>query len=162
MKYSKMFFVWAALLLLGGLFAASPAMVIVLMNRAPPVYYGGRNVQTPQVPPGGVLKIDIDSEIKDGCTAKVFRAIVDSTGVATEFEPMARNNIPAQVIELTVPLGAAPGTAYYRARIEWSCNFVQKVFPYVVNQRPLKFEIVPAFNQEQRPEQQGVYEPLIK
>ena len=150
---------WITLLIIGGLIASTPAAIIVLINKQPPIYYGGREVLTPEVPPGGKLRIDVSSEIKNGCDATVYRSIVDSTKATTDFEAISRNQIPNQIIELTVPLGATPGTAFYQARIDWSCNFVQKFFPYVVNQQPLKFKIVPLPKQEQRLEQQGVYEP---
>ena len=159
MNRFKTIVTWAILLIIGGMIASVPAVLIVMINMEPPIHYGGREVLTPEVPPGGKLRIDVSSEVKNGCDAMVYRSIVDSTKATTEFEVISRNQIPNQIIELTVPLGATPGTAFYQARIDWSCNFVQKFFPYTVNQRPLKFKIVPLPKQEQSLEQQGVYEP---
>lgn len=159
----KRFILWSlAVFFLGGL-ALSPALLIYLYNENPPVTYTQRKVLTPVVAPGGTLKIRISSDVGDDCTAVVYRTIVDSAGVQTNYAGERRPMETDYTIEMTVPLGAAPGPAFYKPRLDWQCNVIQAIWPRTVYQRQLEFEIAPSDGQMQMPGQQGIYQkPFTK
>lgn len=160
----KRFICWAmATFILGGI-ALTPGLLIYWFNEGVPVAYSIRKVMTPKVAPGDELKIKIVAEItKVSCKANVLRSIVDSAGVIHSVVPENRPAFSDYIVTLTVPLGAAPGPAKYRARVEWTCNPVQRYFPLVILQPEMEFEIVPVEGQMQMPEQQGIYQkPFIK
>ena len=139
-----------------------PGLFIYWFNQGSPVIYSTRKILTPVVPPGGTLRIQISAEINNhDCTATVHRSVVDAAGTAWTTEPMVRPAFTNYVAELVVPLGASPGEAQYRARVEWACNPIQKWFPLVVLQPAIPFTIAQAEGQHQVPEQQGVYLPLV-
>ncbi len=155
MKRPVFWFIYA---LLFGFIAMMPALSIYLYYEKPPVSYSIRKVLTPKVPPGGELRIQISADISKSCVSTVYRSIVDSSNIQTDYAPEARPQVTDYVITLTVPLGASPGPAYYSARVEWQCNFVQEWFPQEVIQRNINFEIEPSEGQLPVPERQGVYE----
>lgn len=152
----------AIILFIMAVIASLPAAFILLLKEESPIPVGTskREVLTPFVAPGEKLIVHIEADLtKTGCKAKVFRSIVDSANVVTNYDPEERPSFTKYDVPLTVALGAAPGDAEYQARVEWNCNFIQAIFPRVTVQRPLKFIIVPADNQKQLPDQQGIYEP---
>jgi hypothetical protein len=158
----KRFILWSIATLILGTIALSPALFIYLYNEPPPVTYSRRQVLTPVVPPGGELQIRISSDLTKRCSSEVYRTIVDVTGRPFDFVPEPRPLSTDYTIKLTVPLGAAPGPAYYSARVAWSCNMVQKYFPQEVIQRNIDFIIAPAEGQLPMPQQQGVYQVPFK
>lgn len=159
----KRFILWTFATFILGAIALSPALFIYLYNEPPPVNYSRRQVLTPVVPPGGELQIRISADITKRCSSQVFRTIVDTTGRPFEFVPEARPVQTDYIVRITVPLGAAPGPAYYSARVEWSCNLVQQYFPQEVTQRNIEFTIAPAEGQLPIPQQQGIYQkPYVK
>lgn len=159
----KRFILWSIATFFLGAIGLSPALFIYLLNEPSPVEYNRRQVLTPVVPPGGELQIRISADIRKRCSSTVYRTIVDMTGRPFDFVPEARPLETDYVIKIIVPLGAAPGPAYYAARIEWVCNLVQKYFPQEVIQRKIEFTIAPSEGQMPMPEQQGIYsKPLIK
>lgn len=135
----------------------APSLLIFWYNEAAPVAYSRREVLTPTVAPGGVLKIRITAEITKSCISTVYRSIIDGAGYQHDAAPVTRPAFTNYLVELPVPLGAAPGEASYRARVEWVCNPVQRWFPNVVLQPEIPFTIAQATGQIQIPEQQGVY-----
>lgn len=154
--------IFLAVFFFGGM-VPIPALLIYWYNEAPPVTYTQRRVLTPVVPPGGTLKIKVSSDVSNDCTAVVTRAIVDSSGVQTTYAAELRPLETDYTVDLTVPLGAAPGQAYYIARLDWQCNMVQAIWPRTVMQRHLPFDIAPSDGQMQMPEQQGIYQkPFTK
>lgn len=139
------------------------AIPIWFFYEPPPVSYSVRKVLTPTVAPGDVLKIQISADIQKQCDALVFRTIIDSTGLPFTLEAETRPNETDYVVEVPVPPGATAGPANYRARLLWSCNFVQRWFPREVIQRNIPFVIAPLDGQMPMPERQGIYQaPLIK
>lgn len=155
--------VWFFIAMNFGLFIATPAVGFLLYSEPPPVNYGRREVLNKDVPPGGVLKIAISTDITKKCDAVVYRRIIDFNGVLFDIFPERRSTLTDYIVEVPIPLGAAPGMAYYSARIEWKCNFVQKWFPQEVLQRNIPFNIVPSEGQMPVPEQQGIYQvPMTK
>ena len=134
-----------------------PSLLIFWYNEGAPVSYSRREVLTPTVAPGGVLKSRITAEITKKCISTVYRSIIDGAGYSHDAAPVTRPAFTNYTVELPVPLGAAPGTAIYRARVEWVCNPVQRWFPNVVLQPEIPFIIAQAVGQMQIPEQQGVY-----
>lgn len=135
-----------------------PALLIYWYKEPPPVTYSQRKVLTPVVPPGGELQIRISSDVAKKCNATVYRSIVDSSSVKTEYSSVFRPTETDYTVKVTIPLGAAPGPAFYSARLEWKCNIVQQWFPQEVIQRNIYFEIAPSEGQMPMPERQGVYE----
>lgn len=157
------FILWTLSVLFFGSVALTPALLIYLYNQQPPVTYSSRKVLTPVVPPGGILKIEISSDLSRKCEAMVFRTIIDSNGALYDLSPEARPLKTNYVIEVPVPLGVMPGPASYSARVEWRCNPVQHWFPQEIIQKNLNFTIAPADGQFPDPQQQGVYPlPITK
>lgn len=140
----------------------APALAIYWYNEPPAVTYSQRKVLTPQVAPGDNLLIAVSAEMGKFCSSTVTRSIIDSAGVVTTFEPAARPAMSSYTINLPVPLGAFPGPARYSADVAWECNPLQKWFPYMVHQADIAFEIVPASEQEQLPERQGIWKRPFK
>lgn len=140
-----------------GTLIIAPSLLIFWYNEAVPVSYSRREVLTPIVSPGGLLKIRITAEITKDCISTVTRSIVDGAGYSHDAAAVTQPAFTNYTVELPVPLGAAPGPATYRARVEWVCNPVQRWFPNVVLQPEIPFTIAQAVGQVQMPEQQGVY-----
>lgn len=141
-------------------FLAVGLPILMYLEKPPVSSYSKREIDptTLKVAPGEEVKINISAPIANKeCDAKVIRTITDATGRAFDFAPEQRPIMETYQVPLTVPLGAYPGEAEYSATIYWSCNFVQKFFPTVVVQKPLKFEIIPADGQLPNPEQQGIF-----
>jgi len=124
----------------------------------PIITYIERRILTPVVPPGGELVISIKSNAKTRCPTTVARYILDSAQVRTEYEEEKRAPTDDFVVRLKIPLGAAPGPAIYFAKVSRQCNPLQELWPFVIEQTPLTFTIQPLPNQEQLPQQQGIYE----
>jgi len=144
------------------LFLAAIAVPIWMYFEPPPVSYSQRKVLNEKVAPGETLRIQISADIQKQCPAVVYRTIVDSTGLPFDLLPVPRPNETDYVVEVPVPLGVSPGPAYYKARLLWSCNIIQKWFPREVIQRNITFIIEPSDGQLPVPERQGVYEKPVE
>lgn len=144
------------------LFVGLPILIYLMYVEAPPGNYTRREALTKSVPPGGTLKIAISADVTKHCDAVVYRTIIDANGTLFELLPENRKEQTDYVVELTVPLGAAPGLAYYSARIEWKCNIIQRLFPMEVYQRNLPFMVLPAEGQLPNPAQQVIYSVPLK
>lgn len=156
-------FIWFFVFLNFILFTALPGVVFILYNEPPPITYTKRDVLTKEAPPGGILRIEISADIPRKCTATVFRTIIDGNGVPFDLGEGKRNTATNYIVEVPIPLGAAPGMSYYSARVLWSCNIVQELFPQEIQQRNLPFIIQPSEGQLPVPERQGVYQaPITK
>lgn len=151
-------FIWFFVILNFFIFAVLPGMAFILYNEPPPIIYNKRDVLTREVPPGGTLRIEISADVSSKCTAKVFRTIIDGNGVPFDLGEGRRNIQTNYIVEVPIPLGAAPGMSYYSARVLWSCNIVQKWFPQEIQQRALPFLIEPSEGQLPMPGQQGIYQ----
>jgi len=159
----KNYFMYGVLFLLFGSWITIPAVVIYWYNETVPTTYINREVLTPKVAPGEALRIRIETgEFRSRCSAKVFRSIVDAAGTIHSVITEGRPERTFYTIDVTVPLGAAPGGALYRATVEWVCNPVQEIFPLTIQQQDLPFEIVPIEGQMQLPDQQGIYQIPMK
>lgn len=141
-------------------FLAIGLPILMYLEKPPVSTYARREIdpKTLKVAPGEEVLINISAAVANKeCDGKVVRTITDSTGRSFDFAPEPRPLLETYTVPLTVPLGAYPGEAEYSATIYWSCNFVQKFFPTVIVQKPLKFEIIPAAGQLPNPEQQGIF-----
>ena len=154
----KRFILWSLATFFFGFIALSPGLLVYWYNEPAPVVYSVRKVLTPVVPPGGELQIRISADFAKKCDATVYRSIVDSSGIEADYAPEPRPTKTDYTIKITIPLGAAPGPAFYSARVVWNCNFVQKWFPQEVIQRNINFNIAPSEGQLPMPQKQGVYE----
>lgn len=150
----KRLLLYALLVLVFGAAGSIAPLLIFWANEQVPVAYSTRSALTPQVAPGGELRIKIKAEIsKPSCKATVFRSIVDSADIIYDIVSVNRPAFADYEVVMTIPLGAAPGKARYRARVEWNCNPVQKYFPLVILQPELEFEILPVQGLYITPEQ---------
>jgi hypothetical protein len=149
---------WVFILIVAGSIPVLTSLVVYWYNEAAPVSYSHRDVLTPSVPPGGTLLIKVSAELTKGCLATSYRSIIDSSGVQTDYEPVTRPAMTDFVVAVTVPLGAVPGPAKYRSRVDWNCNLVQRWYPRSVYLPELSFTIDPTPKQEQVPEKQGIFE----
>lgn len=140
-------------------FVLVPALLSYWWFEAPSDFYIERTIETPRVPPGGTLVVHIRTRASAGqCEATVRRTIVDATQVETVYAEEVRSREADYRVELTVPLGAAPGPAIYNATIFRRCNPLQRLFPRPIEQPPLTFTIEPLPMQGQVPAQQGIYQ----
>jgi hypothetical protein len=155
---------WALLLFIAGSIPVLTSLAVYWYNEAPPVSYSRREILTPSVPPGGPLMVKISAELTKDCVATSHRTIVDAAGVETDYAPVTRPAVTDFVVTIQVPLGATPGPAKYRSIVEWNCNPVQAWYPRTIYLPELPFTVEPAPQQEQIPQQQGVFEkpPLIQ
>jgi hypothetical protein len=158
LRATSLFTLKFALFALFGTAFILPALLIYWYKEPPPVVYSQRRVLTPVVPPGGELQIRISADVTKKCNATVYRSVVDSSSVQTQYAPVFRPLETDYTVRVTIPLGAAPGPAFYSARVQWKCNFVQQWFPQEVIQRNIYFEIAPSEGQLPMPSRQGVYQ----
>lgn len=158
----KKLIVWLVIALMTGVFVGVPSLIFIMIKESPPTSYSKREVLTKNVPPGGELKISISADINKRCDATVYRSIIDSSDVVHELKETPRSQETDYIVTVTVPLGASPGQAFYSARIEWQCNFMQKLFPQEVFQRNLPFNILPIEGQFTIPQQQGIYQAPVE
>lgn len=141
------------------LFVALPATFIWLQTEGTPVSYLEREVLTQTVPPGGTLKVHIVAKFKKQCPADVNRWIVDGRGVEHTIVAKQRPGLEDYIVEVPVPLGAAPGKASYNAKVAWKCNFVQRWLPHELFQDAIVFTISPSAGQKMDPARQGLWTP---
>lgn len=127
---------------LGGI-ALIPALVIFWLLEESPIAWSNRRILNEKVYPGTELKIQVKSIITKTCDATVYRSIIDSAGIQTDYAPITRPGFTDSTIKVIVPINAAPGPARYVARSDWKCNPVQYWWPYSVYQQDLEFEILP-------------------
>jgi hypothetical protein len=135
----------------------TPGVFLLMLNAPSPVQDLQVRVLTPVVAPGQEFQVEISSVLTDECSGTIWRSIIDSAGVRTEYQPAVRPDQATYTVKLTVPLGANPGVAYYQVKVEWVCNAVQRVFPRVTQQRAAVFVIKPLPGQIPDLDKQGVY-----
>ncbi len=151
------YIVWWFVAVFGFGVALTPGITLFLLNEPSPVSSSKLDVLTPEVAPGQDFKMHVSSEITKKCKGTIWRSIIDSAGVQTNYKPVPRPDDPDFSVSLTVPLGAAPGPATYQSRIEWECNYVQELWPRVVLLRRALFTITPLAKQVPDLTKQGAY-----
>lgn len=135
------------------------AIPIMLYFERPPVsVYVDRSIEPAKVYPGEEITINIKAAKTKDCPAVVYRELHDSSGRVFTFDPEPRPKQETFPVKKVVPIDAFPGPAEYHATLEWSCNWVQKFFPRVVDQPPISFEIMPTPEQMPLLEKQGKLE----
>ncbi|MEP6827906.1 MAG: hypothetical protein ABJA10_07510 [Aestuariivirga sp.] len=125
----------------GAVLAAIPGVFLYMLNEPPPSLSYFRGVVNSPVAPGGKLQIHIGATVSKMCEAEASRFLVDANGVKTEFAAVEKNQSTDFTYELNIPATAAIGPAKLMVIISWKCNFIQKLFPRIVKQPPLDFEI---------------------
>lgn len=130
---------------------AAGALGYMVGDRQPPLirYWG---VILPENPPAGSeVSVQWDIQWFRPCTGKVYRQIVDSHKVIWDFEPFDTMYTRAKKItetnrrielNLTLPKGIALGPAEYFAVVRLKCNWLQEIWPIVVDTPTIKFNIV--------------------
>lgn len=119
-------------------------------DRQPPLvrYWG---MIMPENPPAG-SEVDVHWDIQwfRRCPGKVYRKIIDSHKVIWDFEPFDTMYTRAKKVNekdrrielgLTLPKGAASGPAEYFAIVRLKCNWLQEIWPIVVDTPTIKFNI---------------------
>lgn len=113
-----------------------------------PLFRYSREIINPAfaVHAGENLIIRIDNEWDRACLNKVYRVVIDSSKVKTEYAVDLQKNPPGRRIfdiVLAIPITAAPGDAIYRSYGLLQCNPLQRVFPKEVVGSDLHFTILP-------------------
>lgn len=119
-------------------------------DRAIPVRVATTLLLTPEVPAGGMLRVEY-AVIRDrACRTNVERQIIDSKGTRfilpeTDFESMGPTGPDRYISPNTVPVMAELGDARYRVTLNYSCNIIHRLFWPITDVRPdLHFNILPA------------------
>jgi len=121
---------------------------VAFMDRDPPIILKSSHVVTPQVAPGGTLKVDVEIFRTRRCETTVDRIIFDGAGARHVLEPVnftssggARGE--ERYLNLApIPADAAPGAARYRSIGTYRCNTLHRSWPIVGEPREVDFEIV--------------------
>ncbi|MGU3493375.1 hypothetical protein ACLBXM_04965 [Xanthobacteraceae bacterium A53D] len=119
------------------------------LDREPPVIVTDSRVLTPQVQPGGSLKVEVEILRTRRCETKVDRIVFDSTGARFVLEPVEFTSAGGGRGEeryanlIPIPRDAAPGPARYRSIATYRCNPLHRPWPIVGEPREVAFEILP-------------------
>ncbi|MGA0595595.1 hypothetical protein [Enterovirga sp. CN4-39] len=116
-------------------------------QREPPVRILRATVLTPQVPPGGQLRIEYDVERVKSCGLRVDRLFYDKDRVRKPLEPLEWNVDPGRIgrdtlrVVVDVPRSFAEGRAIYRTIARYECNLVHRLWPIIPPSRDIEFEV---------------------
>lgn len=107
----------------------------------------GRIIKTLTVPRGGLMVVGSARVAGNKCLGWIYRQIIDAHDdlifYETEFRPPTQIPLPVNSVRrFPIPAYASLGTAHYDVTIQWSCNFVQRMFPVFEVLPTLDFEIV--------------------
>lgn len=111
---------------------------VMVSDRQLPVTVLSRRVLTPEVEPGGVLRIAYSIERSKACRTLAERLIIDADGTRhilpdLDFEALGNPGSDDFVSQVGVPINAAPGPAKFRAVTSYACNPVQRfIWPITV------------------------------
>jgi hypothetical protein len=122
----------------------------IISDRTTPVEFLEYRVLTPQVQPGGDLRIRYRIVRKSFCATHVDRFIFDAEGVRISLESLdlaaggGELGSDAYISAVQVPRNIAQGPARYRAIVTYTCNWIQHVFgvPVKAVTQDVEFEVV--------------------
>ncbi|MEP9376222.1 hypothetical protein ABLE91_05890 [Aquabacter sp. CN5-332] len=121
----------------------------LVIDREPPVIVTDSRLITPQVEPGGTLKVEVEIFRTRRCETSIDRFIFDSQGGRHILEPLELRSAGGARGEerytnlIPVPLDAAPGPARYRSSATYRCNPLHRLSPITAEPREVQFEIMP-------------------
>jgi hypothetical protein len=123
-------------------------MFIALLDASHPEPTNNRRVQTPVVAPGERLVITNGLTTPTTCNALIYRTVYDGEGTRvyseSEYKPgVPYTDVPPVHVLRAIPIPdyADPGPAEYHVVVEWQCNFVQRLFPQIVELPVLDFTL---------------------
>lgn len=115
-------------------------------DRSPPAIIKRMTVLTPQVKPGGELRIEFEVEHRGTCPLHVEHYLIDAKMARTILPDLDFATIPTDDVHVekyTLPMDFAPGKGCYRRISSYTCNPVQRWFaPIIIDRPPACFEVV--------------------
>jgi hypothetical protein len=112
--------------------------VYLLTDRALPFVFVEGRIDPSTIRPLDTITITwtIRDIKRPECDGRVYRTFIDSVGTEHNMEPtpvlygkVRTGNTFAR--DLQTPLGLAPGTAFYESRPYYTCNWLQKMIPWL-------------------------------
>ena len=118
------------------------------IDREPPTTTNRVEVITPEVPPGGKLRIHYWVRRMKECAIRIDRMMIDSTKVRVVLPDIDFERPPGPigdddyVSEVDVPDSLTEGPAIYRAVFRYNCNLIHRWFwPVVVGPVDVQFTV---------------------
>lgn len=139
--------IWRALAIfaLGGFGITAGALGTWTADRTTPVDVVKVSVLTPQVNPGGELKVEYHVYRRASCRTHLERVLFDSKNVRVPLDPIDFMASPGPIGDETytsaikVPRNFAQGRGGYRAITSYICNPVHSLWPIVTVAGDVKF-----------------------
>lgn len=132
------------LLALGGSFN----LAMMLIDRETPVQFITREAVEDEVPQGGILTVRFTIERNRICKSEINRWLIDSQLVKHAITSYTTALVPtlgriSDQREITIPVGAATGSAVYYVENYYYCNILQRIFewPIIVRSPDVNFKI---------------------
>lgn len=103
---------------------------------------------TPQVPPGGILRVRYSVFRSRICSTLVERAVYDSARTRFILEDIAFESIPGPLgydeytSAITIPGAMANGAARYNTVTTYRCNLVHRLWPIGGEVQSITFDVV--------------------
>ena len=127
----------------------------------PPLRLLKREVLTPSVTAGGMLRIRNTIDLFRRCAANNTRVLFDSEKVRYALPGEEFAVFPGKlgqfsyVVEVPIPAAAASGRAEITLISQFECNITHKLWPVTLVSDPVTFEVVPV-----RPNARAFMEPV--
>jgi hypothetical protein len=136
----------AAVLITAGLIGA--ALGVWTIDRDSPTVIERVNVLTPQVTPGGKLRVEYHVRRLRDCATHVDRVLFDSARVRGDLmdvdslKPLGPMGEDTYVVEVPIPTTFSSGPALYRILVSYRCNLVHRWFwPIVTPAQDIMFNV---------------------
>lgn len=123
------------------------ALGIWTIDREPPTVTIKTEVLTPEVSPGGVLKVHYFVKRFRDCEVKIDRILTDSQRVRVVLPDLEFSKAPGPmgdddfVTEVPVPQTFSKGPAVYMTLTSYRCNIVHNLWPILVGPAQVLFVI---------------------
>jgi hypothetical protein len=111
------------------------ALGLWTIDRDPPVVINSVQVLTPEVPPGGRLRIKYQVNRIRECAVHIDRLLLDSAKVRGELTDLSFAKPPGPLgndeytTEIRVPDTFSQGPAVYRTLTTYRCNLIHAIWP---------------------------------
>lgn len=118
-----------------------------MADRTPPTIVYAVDVLTPQVPPGGQLKVEYTVNRARSCATNVERILFDAQRVRVPLEDMEFKAAPGPmgpdkyISAVSIPTGFARGEAKYRVLTTYRCNPIHALWPITVLTADVSFDV---------------------
>jgi hypothetical protein len=127
--------------------ALGGALGLWTIDRDPPVVINQAEVLTPEVPPGGTLRIKYHLNRRRDCESHIDRILYDSAKVRGLLPDIDFAKTPGQLgndeytAEIRIPETFSEGQAVYRLISVYRCNVIHKAWPITIGPTDIPFAV---------------------